>query len=112
MNQDKSIDSNVEAVREQMRQRAEFGLQKYGVTTERTDLTIMDWIQHAQDEAMDLCVYLERLKQEFDWPLMSEDQLPRGMSEEDYQKWISYSSFDENGIRVGPRVILSRVNKE
>lgn len=63
---DKSPDTNVEAVRERMRQRAEFGLTKYGVTTERGDLTMLEWIQHAQDEAMDLCVYLERIKKEFE----------------------------------------------
>ncbi len=55
-------DKNVEAVREKLKQRAERGLSKYGVTTERTDLSMKDWITHAQEEAMDLAVYLERIK--------------------------------------------------
>ena len=38
-----------------------FGLQKYGVTTERDDLSYRDWLIHAQEEAMDLAVYLQRL---------------------------------------------------
>ena len=37
------------------------GLNKYGTTMERQDLTRMEWLIHAQEEAMDLCVYLERL---------------------------------------------------
>jgi len=55
------IDKNVEEVRQKMKIRAEFGLQKYGVTTERDDLSYRDWLIHAQEEAMDLAVYLQRL---------------------------------------------------
>lgn len=42
--------------------RAAAGLNKYGTTMERTDLTRLDWLQHAQDEALDLAVYIEKLK--------------------------------------------------
>jgi len=42
-------------------QRANIGLQKYGVTTERTDLSYGEWLQHMQDEVMDAVVYCERL---------------------------------------------------
>ena len=55
------VDKNVEEVRQKMKVRAEFGLQKYGVTTERDDLSYRDWLIHAQEEAMDLAVYLQRL---------------------------------------------------
>lgn len=44
--------------------RATVGKEKYGVTMERKDLTRKQWLIHAQEEAMDLCVYLERLIQE------------------------------------------------
>jgi hypothetical protein len=54
-------DSNVEAVIAKMRERADKGLSKYGVTTERDDLTDAQWLVHAQEEAMDLAVYLQRL---------------------------------------------------
>jgi len=40
------------------------GVEKYGTTMEREDLTQKEWLIHAQEEAMDLCVYLERLIQE------------------------------------------------
>jgi hypothetical protein len=59
-----AIDANVENVRRKLADRAEMGLKKYGVTTERTDLTTLDWLNHAQQETMDLCVYLERLIQD------------------------------------------------
>ena len=45
-------------------QRAEAGLNKYGTTMERNDLTKLEWLTHAQEEAMDLVVYLERLIQD------------------------------------------------
>jgi hypothetical protein len=35
------------------------GLRKYGTTTERTDLGPVAWLRHAQEEALDLAVYLE-----------------------------------------------------
>ena len=45
-------------------ERAEMGLSKYGVTMERDDLSRLEWLQHAQEEAMDLAVYLQRLIEE------------------------------------------------
>ena len=56
--------SAIEAkVIEKIRARAEFGLSKYGTTLERTDLSTLDWLIHAQEEAMDLANYLEVLIQ-------------------------------------------------
>jgi len=48
----------------QIADRSERGLEKYGTNLERTDLETLDWIQHAQEEAMDLCLYLERIKEQ------------------------------------------------
>ena len=41
--------------------RAEVGKSKYGTTMERVDLSSLEWLIHAQEEAMDLAVYLEKL---------------------------------------------------
>ena len=57
-------DQNVENVVEQLRWRAEKGLAKYGVTTERKDLSVIEWLQHLQEELMDASVYIEKLKRE------------------------------------------------
>ena len=50
-----------EQVIDKIRSRAEVGLNKYGVTLERGDLTIKEWLIHAQEEAMDLSGYLEKV---------------------------------------------------
>ena len=57
-------DKNVEAVRQALYDRMQAGYKKYGVTTERTDIDLLGWIQHAQEEVLDLAVYLERIKAE------------------------------------------------
>jgi len=55
------IDRIVLNVIKKFERRADEGLKKYGVTLERTDLNTLDWINEAQQEAMDFCLYLERL---------------------------------------------------
>ena len=55
-------DSIVESVIEQFKQRSEVGKIKYGITLDRTDLTRLQWLNHAQQEAMDMILYLEKLK--------------------------------------------------
>jgi len=57
-------DSNVVKVSDLLISRASRGLIKYGVTTERTDLNVGEWLQHLQEELLDAAVYIERLKQE------------------------------------------------
>lgn len=52
-------DANVDAVREKLRQRSIVGQQKYGLTTERKDLSLKEWLTHLQEELMDAAVYIE-----------------------------------------------------
>jgi len=58
-------DSIVESVIKQFADRSSVGIQKYGVTLDRDDLSTLEWITHAQQEAMDFVLYLEKLKYEF-----------------------------------------------
>jgi hypothetical protein len=58
-------DSIVESVINQFKQRSEFGIKKYNTTLDRTDLSTLDWIEHAKQEAMDFILYLEKLKSQF-----------------------------------------------
>ncbi len=46
-------------------ERSQVGITKYNTTLERTDLSTLEWLTHAQEEAMDFVLYLERLKDEF-----------------------------------------------
>tara|TARA_R110002072_G_scaffold177147_4_gene332981 strand:- start:303 stop:491 length:189 start_codon:yes stop_codon:yes gene_type:complete len=46
---------------EKIQQRAQVGLAKYGVSMEDEKLSRLKWLIHAQEEAMDLAVYLQKL---------------------------------------------------
>jgi len=46
---------------EKIQYRANIGFHKYKTTMERDDLNRLEWLCHAQEEAMDLCIYLEKL---------------------------------------------------
>jgi hypothetical protein len=54
-----------ESVIEKIRKRAEFGLNKYGVALDTAGFIQpeLEWLIHAQEEAMDLANYLEVLIQ-------------------------------------------------
>jgi GR25 family glycosyltransferase involved in LPS biosynthesis len=57
-------DSIVNSVIDSFVKRSNLGLQKYGTTLDRNDLSVLDWIQHAKEEHMDAILYLEKLKTE------------------------------------------------
>ena len=55
-----SIEDSVAA---KVLQRAHMGLDKYGISMADESLARKEWLIHAQEEAMDLVVYLEKLIQ-------------------------------------------------
>ena len=59
-----STDSIVFSIVSQFVKRSEIGKSKYGTTLDRSDLSVLEWIQHAQEEHMDAILYLEKLKHE------------------------------------------------
>ncbi len=42
--------------------REDRGFEKYGTTMDRSDLSLSEWVQHALEEAMDLTLYLSKIK--------------------------------------------------
>lgn len=54
-------DPIVESVMERMANRSEQGMKTYGVPMTREDVSTIEWLRHAQEEALDLAVYLERV---------------------------------------------------
>ena len=58
-------DKVVQGVVNSILSRSDAGTKKYGVNLNREDLTVIEWLQHAQEEALDMALYLEKLKQEF-----------------------------------------------
>ena len=55
-------DSIVDSVIDQFVDRATFGKVKYKTDLDRDDLSVPEWIEHAQQELMDGILYLEKLK--------------------------------------------------
>jgi thiamine kinase-like enzyme len=53
------MDKHIYSVISKIKTRSDAGLFKYGTTLERDDLTVIDWLIHAQEEAMDLANYIE-----------------------------------------------------
>ena len=54
------VDSIIEAVRADLLRRSQFGIAKYGVSLDRTDYKLRDWLQHAYEECLDQANYLKR----------------------------------------------------
>lgn len=46
--------------------REELGLEKYGTTVDRRDLSLRDWLQHAYEESLDKSLYLKAAIRELD----------------------------------------------
>ena len=57
-------DPIVEQVIQKMRARSRDGIIKYGTTLYDSPDEFYSWINHAQEEAMDFILYLEKIKQQ------------------------------------------------
>ena len=57
-------DSYVERVVKKFEQRSQMGIEKYGTTLDRTDVDLLGWLTHLQEELMDAALYVEKLKDE------------------------------------------------
>jgi hypothetical protein len=54
-------DPIVQDVMRRIASRSEAGMRKYGVTMLRDDVSTVEWLRHAQEEALDFAVYIERI---------------------------------------------------
>jgi hypothetical protein len=64
------MDSIVASIIKQFEDRSAMGKKKYGTDLDRTDLSLVDWIEHAKQEHMDAILYLEKIK----WTILQEEQ--------------------------------------
>lgn len=66
MSDDKILtkDSIVNNIIQKFAERSNIGIEKYGTTLDRNDLSLLQWITHAQEELMDGILYLEKIKTE------------------------------------------------
>jgi len=58
----KETDSIVDSIIDQFVSRATIGKAKYGCDLDRTDLELIDYINHALEEHMDAILYLQKAK--------------------------------------------------
>jgi len=54
------MDSIVASIIKQFEDRSVVGKKKYGTDLDRQDLSLLDYLQHAKEEAMDMALYLEK----------------------------------------------------
>lgn len=87
-----SPDANVERNRQLLLDRSVAGLVKYGVTTERTDLNLQQWLQHALEEVLDLANYLQAAKAQ-----LRRDDLARAAFLEGFRMRGEADSTSPNG---------------
>jgi hypothetical protein len=59
----KTTDKIVESVMWKLKTRSEMGITKYNTTLKDSKESTLAFLRHAQEEAMDLCNYLETLIQ-------------------------------------------------
>ena len=64
------MDSIVSSIIKQFEERSAVGKAKYGTDLDRTDLSLVEWIEHAKQEHMDVILYLEKIK----WQFLQEEQ--------------------------------------
>jgi len=64
------MDSIVTSIIKQFKERSAKGKEKYGTDLDRTDLSLVEWIEHAKQEHMDAILYLEKIK----WQFLQEEQ--------------------------------------
>ena len=69
---ERELDSIVQEVVQKFESRAKVGWDKYGHDLDRTDLSLDEWLQHAQKEAMDFILYITKIRKIF-----KENQVPK-----------------------------------
>ncbi len=57
-------DSIVEQVVDNFNERSRVGIEKYGTTLDRDDLSLVQWLTHLQEELMDATLYIQKLRNE------------------------------------------------
>lgn len=54
-------DSIVQSVIDKYISRSNTGIKKYGVTLDREDLSLVEWLRHLQEELQDATLYVEKI---------------------------------------------------
>lgn len=87
-------DSVVEVVRQDLLDRSQIGIKKYGVTLDRNDLSLKDWLIHAYEECLDQANYLKRSILELE---RKEEELKQ-KAEKDAKEAQAWEDFRDNAF--------------
>jgi hypothetical protein len=92
-------DQIIEAVKQKLEQRSARGLLKYGTPLTRSDLSHLDWLEHAQEEFLDGANYLERLIWD-EKGLLAQEQLPESSISENpvYNRTVIQDSLSQSQL--------------
>jgi hypothetical protein len=63
---DQERDTVVEQVVDKFNERSRVGIEKYGTTLDRDDLSLVQWLTHLQEELMDATLYIQKLKNDLE----------------------------------------------
>lgn len=66
MSEAQQHDMMVEAVRQDLLERSQRGIRKYGKTLDREDLGLKDWLLHQYEELLDAALYTKRAIRELE----------------------------------------------
>lgn len=102
------IDKVVEAVREDLLKRSQKGIEKYGVTLDRNDLTLKEWLQHAYEECLDQANYLKTAILNLEETELHRKQLAEETAKED-QGW---EDFREGAFNAWKKKEMKKLVKE
>lgn len=58
----------------EFKQREQKGIETYGTTIDRKDLSTLQWLKHLREELMDACLYLKKLENEISQKLEQDGQ--------------------------------------
>lgn len=58
----------------EFKQREQKGIETYGTTIDRKDLSTLQWLKHLREELMDACLYLKKLEDEIPKKLEQDGQ--------------------------------------
>jgi hypothetical protein len=60
----KHEDTVLMAVMTKYYERSQRGIRKYGTNLDRTDIDLIGWLDHLQEELMDATLYIQKIKKE------------------------------------------------
>jgi len=101
---EEKLDSVVSTIILKFKNRAVMGKKKYGTDLDRKDLSVLDWIQHAQEEHMDAILYLEKLKKELTCNKYSNDVI--------LEKMVNDLDISLNDNKIKSEIYEMKVFKE